>query len=82
MNCAFTSLSALLFNCPAGFFICGTKTVGPYRGIMILPKFCNILGSRARLHKTYTLSVHLSRSLTNPSWVHLRVLHGTHLALS
>ena len=28
------------------------------------------------------LSAHLSRSLTNPLWVHLRVLHGTHVALS
>ena len=27
-------------------------------------------------------SAHLSRSLTNPLWVHLRVLHGTHLALA
>ena len=28
------------------------------------------------------LSAHLSRSLKNPLRVHLRVLHGTHLALS
>ena len=28
------------------------------------------------------LSAHLSRSLTNPLWVHLRVLYGTHLPLS
>ena len=28
------------------------------------------------------LSARLSRSLTNPLWVDLRVLHGTHLALS
>ena len=28
------------------------------------------------------LSAHLSRSLTNPLWLHLRVLHETHLALS
>ena len=28
------------------------------------------------------LSAHLSRSLTNPLWAYLRVLHGTHLALS
>ena len=27
-------------------------------------------------------SATLSRSLTNPLWVDLRVLHGTHLALS
>ena len=32
--------------------------------------------------KPALMSAHLSRSLTNPLRVHLRVLHGTHLALS
>ena len=32
--------------------------------------------------KNMHLSAHLSRSLRNPLWVHLRMLHGTHLALS
>ena len=38
----------------------------------------NLQRTRAWLHKNLHLSCHLSRSLTNPLWVHLRVLHGTH----
>ena len=35
---------------------------------------------KQRMYRYFT--AHLSMSLTNPLWVHLRVLHGTHLALS
>ena len=44
--------------------------------------WCDSSIARGKGKKNLHLSAHLSRSLKNLLWVHLRVLHGTHLALS
>ena len=43
---------------------------------------CKVNKGQGPVAQNLHLSAHLSRSLKNPLWVHLRVLHGTHLALS